>query len=51
MTLARPTCAATPNATDRITAMITASLNHDEGDPIEQDQQAATGFVASRRGG
>jgi hypothetical protein len=51
MTLARTTCAANPNTTDRIAEMIAASLNRSEGDPIEQDKQAATGFVASRRGG
>jgi hypothetical protein len=31
--------------------MIAASLNGNGGDPIEQDKQAATGFVASRPGG
>jgi hypothetical protein len=51
MTPARPTCAATPDAADRIAEMIAASLNRNEGDPIEQDKQAATGFMASRRGG
>jgi pimeloyl-ACP methyl ester carboxylesterase len=38
-------------AADRIAEMIEASLNGNGGDPSEQDKQAATGLVASRRGG
>jgi hypothetical protein len=51
MTPARPTCATTPNAADRIAEMIAASLNGNGRDPIEQDKRAATGLVASRGGG
>jgi len=38
-------------AAGRIAEMIAASLNGNGGDVIEQNKQAATGLVASRRGG